>query len=424
MYENGLFTAEELKRIRSRFYYVEEDYEGNRRLFFDNAGGSLRLKDAEEAFHRVDAVPDCSEHSNKIARQLDEIEQQGRRDLMECVFGAGEGVLYTGHTASQLMMELCRILGANAKGKNVVTTVLEHPSAYDGMKLYADEYGREFRVAGANRYSGGVDAEAVLSLVDKDTAVLSCMAASNISGYIYDIETISREARAINPDIFIICDAVQHAPHAPLDPEKYGIDAMTFAPYKFFGVRGFGAAYLSPRAASLGHHRLIGKAEDDWSLGSPAPAHFAAASQVVQYVMDLADPAIPEAERRRRFVSGMNRIAAHERALLEIALEGNEHCHGLRQMKGVRVQMDGAPLSKRDFIIGVEFDHIPCEQAVKEYEKRGIIAFERSASSLYSRRMLEAFGSPGVVRLSPLHVTTVEEMEAFLRVSQEIAEEV
>ena len=92
-------------------------------------------------------------------------------------------------------------------------------------------------------------------------------------------------------------------------------------------------------------------------------------------------------------------------------------------LKGVRVQMDGAPLSKRDFIIGVEFDHIPCEQAVKEYEKRGIIAFERSASSLYSRRMLEAFGSPGVVRFSPLHVNTVEEMEAFLRVSQEIAEE-
>ena len=420
--QGKLFEDAELAQIRGKFYYVDRDFEGTERLFFDNAGGSLRLRAAEDVFHMIDRIPDCSEHSNSVALFLDKIEKQGKKDLMECVFGAKTGVLYPSYTASQIMMEVCRVLSANAVGTNVVTTALEHPSSYDGMKYYAEVHGREFRVAGVNKKSGGVDAETVIGLIDADTAVLSCMNASNISGYIYDIETIFRRAREINPDIFIICDAVQHAPHAALSPEKYGIDAMNFAPYKFFGVRGFSVAYLSDRAASFMHHRLLGKPADVWDIGSPAPAHYAAISEIVSYVIGLGKVVLPsETDRRTLFVKGMDRIADHERALLAIALEGTDNVPGLRHINGVKVQMDGADLSTRDFIIGIEFANMSCTEAVKEYEKRGVIAFERSADSIYSKRMVEAFDSAGVVRISPLHVHSVADIETFLKVTEEIA---
>lgn len=421
-----MFSKEELKNIRTQFLYVDRDRNGSERLFLDNAGGALRLRAAEEAFHQVDELPDCSEHSNRTARYLDEVEQQGRKDLMECVFHASNGVLFPGYTASQLMMEICRIFAANAKGTNVVTTALEHPSAYDGMQYYAEIWGREFRVAGVNRQSGGVDAETVISLIDRNTAILSCMHASNISGYIYDVETIFRRAREINPDILIICDAVQHAPHGLLYPERLGVDAMTFAPYKYFSVRGFGVAWLSGRAAGYAHHKLLGKAPEIWELGSPAPAHFAAFSSVTDYVAALgADNANAlagdnRASRSRCFDRGMERIAAQERYLLDLALNGDGIIAGLRQTAGLKVKMDGADLSRRDFIIGIEFDNISCEQATVEYEKRGVIVFERSSSSIYSKRMLEAFDSKGVVRVSPLHVHSKEDMEHFLEVTKEI----
>ena len=45
-YTDRMFTEEELAEIRAQFYYVDEDYYGKKRLFFDNAGGSLRLKKA------------------------------------------------------------------------------------------------------------------------------------------------------------------------------------------------------------------------------------------------------------------------------------------------------------------------------------------------------------------------------------------
>ena len=39
-----LFSDELLGKIREKFCRIDTDYDGSRRLFFENAGGSLRLK--------------------------------------------------------------------------------------------------------------------------------------------------------------------------------------------------------------------------------------------------------------------------------------------------------------------------------------------------------------------------------------------
>ena len=421
-YSDRMFTEEELAEIRAQFYYVDEDYYGRKRLFFDNAGGSLRLKKAEEAFHRIDSMPDASEHSNSLALELAALEDRGREDIKHVIFNAKSGTIYPTYTASQIAMEMVRVILENAKGTNVVTTMLEHPSVFDAARMYSEKHGMELRVAGVNKETGGVDAETILGLIDENTALLCCMAASNISGYIYETEKICKKAREINPDIYVYIDAVQHAPHGSLDPEKWGADVTSFAPYKFFGVRGFGIAFLSDRVSAFAHHRLLGKAEDDWEIGSPATAQFAVITEIINYVADLGKKAFPEeTDRRKLFEAGMQRIADHERGLLWMMLEGTGDVPGLRHIPGVIVQMDGKDLMTRDLILGVEFEHLTCQQAVAEYEKRGVITFERALTSMYSKRMVEAFDSKGMVRLSPLHVNTPAEIRQFLQITQELA---
>lgn len=428
-YRSRMFTEEELNKIRGQFYYVDEDHYGRKRLFFDNAGGSLRLKKAEEVFHLIDSMPDASEHSNSIARELAALEDRGREDIKKVIFGAKSGTIYPSYTASQIAMEMVRVITENARGTNIVTTMLEHPSVFDAARLYSRIHGMELRVAGVNKETGGVDADTILSLIDQNTALLCCMAASNISGYIYETEKICRRAREINPDIYIYIDAVQHAPHGVLDPEKWGADVTSFAPYKFFGVRGFGLAYLSDRVSRFVHHRLLGKPEDDWEIGSPATAQFAVITEIINYVAGLGGAVCPEGgtacpeeqSRRKLFEIGMRRIADHERGLLDMMLEGVDGVPGLRHIPGVTVQMDGKDLTTRDLILGIEFENLSCEQAVVEYEKRGVITFERALSSMYSKRMVEAFDSKGMVRLSPLHVNTPQEIRHFLVLTQEMA---
>ena len=428
-YRSRMFTEEELNKIRGQFYYVDEDHYGRKRLFFDNAGGSLRLKKAEEVFHLIDSMPDASEHSNSIARELAALEDRGREDIKKVIFGAKSGTIYPSYTASQIAMEMVRVITENARGTNIVTTMLEHPSVFDAARLYSRIHGMELRVAGVNKETGGVDADTILSLIDQNTALLCCMAASNISGYIYETEKICRRAREINPDIYIYIDAVQHAPHGVLAPEEWGADVTSFAPYKFFGVRGFGLAYLSDRVSRFVHHRLLGKPEDDWEIGSPATAQFAVITEIINYVAGLGGAvcheggtACPEEQSRRKlFEIGMQRIADHERGLLDMMLEGVDGIPGLRHIPGVTVQMDGKDLTTRDLILGIEFENLSCEQAVVEYEKRGVITFERALSSMYSKRMVEAFDSKGMVRLSPLHVNTPQEIRQFLVLTQEMA---
>ena len=47
-------------------------------------------------------------------------------------------------------------------GLRIVATMLEHPSVYDAMTYYSQIHGCELRVAGVNKQSGGVDADAVI----------------------------------------------------------------------------------------------------------------------------------------------------------------------------------------------------------------------------------------------------------------------
>lgn len=416
-----LFSKELLDEIREKFAYVDTDpLTQKKRLYMDNAGGSLRLKSTIEKFLQYDLIPDHPQREHETAKYLADVENKGLEDT-RLIFNAKDGSIVTCFTASQAIFEITGKIAENIEGTNIVTTALEHPSVYDSAKFYADKLGKELRVAPTNRVTGGVDVEEITKLIDQETIFLSVIYASNISGAILDIETIVKEARKIKPDLYIIVDSVQHAPHGLIDLEKTPVDVMNFAPYKFFGVRGCGVAYLSERAAKLPHHRLIGKEEGDLQLGSPVPAHFAVISEIVDYVCWIGSKFTKEQGKRALYVEGIKRIGLHEKGLLEVLLNGTDKTTGLRNIPGVTVHLDYEDLSKRDFIIAISIDQLGYKEAVKQYEAENVIVYDRVASSIYSKRMLESFGLDGAVRISPLHCNTVEEIEEFLEITAKIA---
>ncbi|WP_176046479.1 aminotransferase class V-fold PLP-dependent enzyme [Burkholderia sp. BCC1644] len=410
----ALFPDALIQQIKSRFHHVDRDVDGRERLFFDNAGGSFRLKAAVDAYARVDALPDCPERIHARALDLQAIQSRGEDDV-RTILNAQGGTVYASLTASGAMFDMVRAIMEHVPGTNAVTTVLEHPSSYDAMTVYAQRTGKTLRIAPSNPETGGVDVDAIVSLVDADTALLSVMAASNISGAKFDIETIVARAREKNPDLFIVVDAVQHAPHGIIDLQRTPVDAINFAPYKFFGCRGSGMSWLSPRAAALPHHRLAAKESGVWELGSPAPAQFAVVTAIVDYVAWIGRYFIDSDDRRTLFVEGMHRIELHERALLAALLDG------LRAIDGVDVYWDRDDLTQRDLIVGIGFAHLEPTQAVREYEKHGVIVYERVASSLYSGRMLKSFGLGGAVRISPLHCHAPDDIARFVAITDALA---
>lgn len=416
----GIFFSETLsKAIKDKFCYVDKDMYGRERLFFDNAGGSFRLKAAIDRLVEVDSLPDCPERIHELSLYLQKIQAKGTADL-RVILNAKGGAVYASLTASGGMFDMVRAVAENVSGTNMVTTTLEHPSSFDAMVLYAKRTGKELRVANSNKVTGGVDVSAVTSLIDEGTSLLSVIYASNISGAKLDIEEIVKQARAIKPDLYIIVDAVQHAPHGLIDLEKTPVDGINIAPYKFFGCRGSGMSWLSDRAALLPHHKLAAKDKAFWDLGSSAPWQFAVITEIVNYVCWVGEKFIQSNDRRELFECGIKKIELHERALLSRLLNGGDGCSGLRQMDGVKVFLDHEDLTKRDLILAIGIDNLEHSQAVREYEKRGVIVYERVSKSLYSKRMLESFGLEGAIRVSPLHCNTAEDIDQFLSITRQI----
>ena len=418
-YPQGLMFSDEIqKQVRDRFCNIDHDDFGER-VFFENSGGSLRLKACAESV-KVDTNPDCPGRHQKQADIQGAYVDKGYEDL-RTIFGTDKGSIITMLSASQTMFNIIGAIAGAIPGKNMVVSCLEHPSGFDSVQYYAEKYNLELRVMQSNPATGGIDVSEVERLVDKDTVLLSCMYSCNITGAVNDIPAFVKAARAIKPDIYIVVDAVQHIPHAAVNVEELEIDAMDFAPYKVFGLRGSGIGWVSDRCSVLPHNRILCYPLGQWELGSTAPHLFANYSAIVDYVCWLGSQYLESDNRRDLFVEGMNRIELHERALLNRALEGTDKLPGLRAIKGLTVQCDNPDLTQRDFILPITFDNMDVTSAVKEYVKRGVYVFERKSPSHYSKRIVESFGLDGVIRVSPIHCNSKEEVDKFLQASAEIA---
>ncbi len=200
-----------------------------------------------------------------------------------------------------------------------------------------------------------------------------------------------------------------------------GIDAMNFAPYKFFSVRGCGFAYVSDRVANMPHHKIIAKDQKVFELGTPAPGNFAAMIAVIDYVCFIGQKFIASGDRKTLFREGKRRIHLHETALLYRLLEGTEEVPGLRHIKGVEVSADSESLEGRDLIAGIRVEGMEVIALGEEYQKRGVTTAPRAATSIYSKRIVEALGADkGLVRVSPMHCHSAEDIDEFLKITAEI----
>lgn len=416
-----LFDKSFQNRMKNQFYYVDYDPTGVCRLFFENSGGSLRLKDAVEAKARIEQYPDCPERFHQQALEMNRLVQEGTRDILSCIFGTDKGALITELTASQTMFHMVELIMENIPGTNAVVSILEHPSAFDAVAYCCEKTGKELRVIPADPATGAIDPDAAVSLVDENTCLLSIMSASNVTGAIMDISAIVRKARAKKPDLYILTDAVQHAPHCALDVEQLQVDGMNIAPYKFFGIRGCGFAWVSDRMARLPHRKLLGKEQTVFALGTPTPGNFAAMQAVIDYVCGIGATFSNATDRRTLYREGMERIHLQERALLYRLLEGTDACPGLRRIPGVRVYADDLELTRRDLIVAIGITGMDVSDAVQEYEKRGVIVCDRSNRSMYAKRIVESLGLEGVIRVSPLHCHGTDDIDKFLQITAEIA---
>lgn len=418
--KGGLFSDRLLDQIRERFWFVESDPQCGERVWFESASGSLRLKASTEALALQTRFPDQLGRANLASHRAGEVLTRGTEDV-KLFLGARSGTIAPAMSSTHAVFRIVDAMLAAKTGKNVLTTELEHPCVYDSTRQLSARYGLEWRVAPLNPATGGVTAETILDRVDPNTALIGLIHGANITGSVIDVGTVVREARTLNPDVFVLVDGVQYAPHAPVDVETLGVDAYVFGPYKAFGPKGIGFAYLSERASHLEHSRLSGNPVTNWALGSPEEANYGAWSAVVEYLCWLGGHFTDSGDRRNRVIEAMKASKAHLQVLLSRLLHGTGSRRGLLEMEHVQLHGFDAASSDRLCLVLMSLRGMDSYQGVEYYSRAGIRVHNRTRDA-YSRHVLDALGITEGIRVSCCHYNSPADIDRLLEVTETAAE--
>ncbi|MCT4558729.1 MAG: aminotransferase class V-fold PLP-dependent enzyme [Pelagimonas sp.] len=412
-----MFSDALLSQIRSRFAHVESCPFTGPRIFFENAGGALTLNSVAETSARFSAIPDNQGRDNPASHALVEIIAKAREDVKTLFKAPGGSVLF-GESGTELLFRLIQdaCLGANPGA--VVGSTLEHPASRSAADRWARVSGRAHVLIAHDDVSGTVSPEAYAATVTPDTAVVTILHTSPVTGMGMDLAGITRAVRATAPHALIIVDGIQHACHGQIDLTTADVDGYVISPYKVFSRHGYGVAWASDRLTALAHDALIGAPKGQWELGTRDTGAYATMSDVVEYFEWLGGQVSEETTPRALIEAAGEAIHAHEATLTDAMVHGTGNLLGLKDMPGVTI-VGGADNPAREGLVSFWVDGRPSPQIVDALNAAGIRTHTRKADH-YSGNVLTPLGQADCIRVSLAHYNSLAEVRDFLNAMKDM----
>jgi selenocysteine lyase/cysteine desulfurase len=148
------------------------------------------------------------------------------------------------------------------KGDNIVSFEREFPANFYPWRRVRDKFGAELRLS--SEKDGCIDLAELISLIDKNTKLVSISAVQFASGFRADLERIGEAARKV--DALFAVDMIQALGTTPFDLPAQMVDIACSASHKWLcSPEGCGIIYLSDRARERVEPTLVG-----WiSVGNP-----------------------------------------------------------------------------------------------------------------------------------------------------------
>ncbi|MFF2544425.1 cysteine desulfurase [Kitasatospora sp. NPDC058063] len=223
----------------------------------------------------------------------------------------------------------------------IVITEMEHHSNIVPWQLLSQRSGAKLKWFGLTD-EGRLDLSNIDELITEKTKVVSFTLVSNLLGTINPVETIVRKAQSVGA--LVVIDASQAAPHMVMDVQALEADFVAFTGHKMLAPTGIGVLWgrqelLEDLPPFLGGGEMIETVTMGSSTYAPAPHKFEAGTPPIAQAVGLG-AAIDYLQG-----IGMEKIAAHEHAITEYAVERLLEVPDLRII-GPRTAVDrGAAIS-------------------------------------------------------------------------------
>ena len=416
----------DLSSYRRYFPSLSLDVNGKQAIYCDNPGGTQVPQQVIDAMLSYFREANANSHGAFLTSQrTDQVIAAARSAMADFLHAASPNEIVFGPNMTTLTFAFSRAIGKTLQpGDEVVVTVLDH-DANVAPWLALQERGVLIRTVDVHPENVTLDMEDMRAKITERTRVVAVGYASNAVGTINDLATIIRWAHEVDALAWI--DAVQFAPHGPIDVQALGADFLVCSSYKFFcphlGIL-YGKAEQLEKFPAYKVRPASNNIPDRWETGTQNHEGLAGLVGVVDYLAMLGREQSAQYDKAFEAVSGgspyhsrqlelkiaMRAIMDHERGLSARLLAG------LREIKGIQVYGITNPqqFAWRVPTIACNIEgHSPRELA--EYlASRGIFAWDGNyyALGIMERLGLEERG--GALRLGMAHYNTLDEIDRVL----------
>ncbi len=214
-------------------------------VFLDNASTTHKPQ------HVIDAVSQfvSNDYSNihrgsyGLAVRSEEIYHKSKVQIGKLVNCSADEIIYSYNataSANLLAQSLC-LSGVLGEWDEVLLGIRDHHANIVPWQQLQKVFKFSIQFIGI-RSDYSIDWDDFVAKYTSKTKVVACSYVSNVTGQIYDIQTLSSMLR---DDTFFAIDASQAVPHFAVDVQEIGCDALYFTAHKFFAYTGLGVMYLA-----------------------------------------------------------------------------------------------------------------------------------------------------------------------------------
>jgi cysteine desulfurase family protein (TIGR01976 family) len=399
-------------------------------IFLDNPAGTQIAKPSLDRINRY-LLEHNANHGGlfETSYKSDEILHEAHVAMADFLNASRPEEIIFGNNMTTLTLHMSRSLARNLKeGDNVLVTRLDHDANISPWMLIAEDRGCNLIWVDIDVEQGTLNLDDFVRALEQKPKIAAFGYASNLLGTINPVKKLTKMAKDAGAIVYI--DAVQYAPHGPIDVQDIGCDFLVCSSYKFFG----------PHAAALyGKYDLLNelKAYRVRPASNELPYKFETGTQnhegiagvlgALEYLEWLGKEFGAEQEsawkeagfsgRRLDLKKGMSAMQVYETELSRELIRIIESVPGTRIHGITDLNRLGERVPTVSFTLGGKRP----DQIAEAIGKRDIYVWNGHNYALAIVERMGLLEAGGMIRVGPVHYNTKEELQQFGEVLEKVA---
>jgi len=390
--------------------------------FFDNPGGTQIARHSLDRINRY--LLECNaNHEGAFAtsQQSDAVLHEAHAAMADFLNASSPDEIVFGQNMTTLTLHISRSLARTLNpGDEIVVTRMDHDANISPWMLVAEDRGCKLTWVDFDVEDYTLKLDEFEKALESKPKIVAFGYASNATGTINPVRKLTEMAKDAGALVYI--DAVQYAPHGPIDVQAIGCDFLVCSAYKFFGPHMgmlYGKLELLEDLKAYKVRPAPNTPPGKWMTGTQNHEGIAGVLGALEHFEWLAE-SFADAQkqslaeegltgRRLNLVAAMTAIRAYEfelsRALIEaIQAVPGTHIHGVTDMKR---------LDERVPTVSFTLEGKHPREIAEALGQAGFYVWDGNYYALAVTERLGIESSGGMVRVGAAHYNTIEEVERF-----------